>query len=466
MRTLRKIPASSTAKKLIAASLLTAANSATGRTYAGPVAAAVMLVAFMLAWPYISAEAKENAKFPPIEFGSNVGELAFNDSCNDPRFKAISEVNIDHWAEENHLFADAADCHLAWQREHIELLAIDTSIYGFDAAEMTWVRNGVCNDPRFTPSPRYPQAVNLDAGQVAEREDATDCFRGRLSRQAWLKDEELGIAFGDDSGEWEGDEECDDPRFEENKRFVATPGVEVTRLSDTTLARNLFRDATDCLQAVRAGTVVLTTLNDDERAIFGDDSGDWAFDGECDDPRFEESTSFDAGTDDSKPRMSDVTLAQNQFRDATDCLRAVRAGTVVLTTLNDDERAIFGDDSGDWAFDGECDDPRFEESTSFDAGTDDSKPRMSDVTLAQNQFRDATDCLRAVRAGTVVLTTLNDDERAIFGDDSGEWAFDGECDDPRFEGMGTAVVVDPEMESKDATDCLRAFRKGEVNFRN
>lgn len=122
----------------------------------------------------------------------------------------------------------------------------------------------------------------------------------------------------------------------------------------------------------------------------------------------------------------------------------------------------FGDDSGQWANDGECDDPRF------------SGEGSADETLEEDIRKDATDCATAYEAGTVVLSgtgtsPLDIDVPSIasainFGDDSGEWANDGECDDPRFEGTGSAAeLVDADIR-KDATDCRAAFEAGTVTL--
>src|SRR5690606_41006948 len=84
----------------------------------------------------------------------------------------------------------------------------------------------------------------------------------------------------------------------------------------------------------------------------------------------------------------------------------------------------FGDDSGSFANDGECDDPRF------------------GGALTSHELADATDCQAAYEAGDVTYSgetgTDTGGEISIddidFGDDSGTWANDGECDDPRFGG--------------------------------
>ena len=52
-----------------------------------------------------------------------------------------------------------------------------------------------------------------------------------------------------------------------------------------------------------------------------------------------------------------------------------------------------------------------------------------------------------------------------FGDDSGTWARDGECDDPRFEGAGMGASLDNHL-LRDATDCRDAYRAGRVGLRD
>ena len=49
-----------------------------------------------------------------------------------------------------------------------------------------------------------------------------------------------------------------------------------------------------------------------------------------------------------------------------------------------------------------------------------------------------------------------------FGDDTGEWANDGECDDPRFAGPAAFGLLINEGPFRDATDCRQLFESGEV----
>jgi len=51
-----------------------------------------------------------------------------------------------------------------------------------------------------------------------------------------------------------------------------------------------------------------------------------------------------------------------------------------------------------------------------------------------------------------------------FGDDSSQWAHDGECDDPRFSGPGSAAELAEADYFRDASDCRAAVAAGTVVF--
>jgi hypothetical protein len=51
-----------------------------------------------------------------------------------------------------------------------------------------------------------------------------------------------------------------------------------------------------------------------------------------------------------------------------------------------------------------------------------------------------------------------------FGDDLGSWANDGECDDPRFTGPGTASTLIEADRYHDATDCAAAWAAGTIRL--
>jgi hypothetical protein len=128
----------------------------------------------------------------------------------------------------------------------------------------------------------------------------------------------------------------------------------------------------------------------------------------------------------------------------------------------------FGDDNGDYAKDGECDDMRFE------------GPGMTTTPLLDEDIKhDATDCRAAFNDGR--LTFKGDDvseaklassvdaeqlNRIQWGDDNGDFANDGECDDKRFEGAGmtSTPLLDSDIKH-DASDCRTAFQQGRLALR-
>ena len=114
----------------------------------------------------------------------------------------------------------------------------------------------------------------------------------------------------------------------------------------------------------------------------------------------------------------------------------------------------FGEDSSPWANDGECDDPRFD------------GPGTADTLVDGDLLRDAADCLMLFERGEVWLrgdaSLIVAGQDIDFGDDSGNYPNDGECDDLRFEGPG--AYTDPLEEDvfRDASDCLALFDSGQV----
>ena len=52
-----------------------------------------------------------------------------------------------------------------------------------------------------------------------------------------------------------------------------------------------------------------------------------------------------------------------------------------------------------------------------------------------------------------------------FGDNSSEWSYDGECDDPRFAGRGMAEVLLDEDLGRDAADCRALYQAGSIYLR-
>lgn len=112
----------------------------------------------------------------------------------------------------------------------------------------------------------------------------------------------------------------------------------------------------------------------------------------------------------------------------------------------------YGNDTSRWANDGECDDPRFEgDAMAIGLNTD-------------NIGRDATDCRADVEAGRIALNPLFT-EPENYGDDTSDYANDGECDDIRYTGAYSAQMIYlPEDIGHDATDCRAAVEAGTARW--
>lgn len=111
----------------------------------------------------------------------------------------------------------------------------------------------------------------------------------------------------------------------------------------------------------------------------------------------------------------------------------------------------FGDDSGQYALDGACDDNRFVGSV---------------LTGDSHVLRDASDCKTAFRMRTVSLPGMDINvptEGIDFGDNSGVYANDGACDDNRF--VGSAITGDSHV-LHDAVDCERAYEEGRIRLKS
>lgn len=250
------------------------------------------------------------------------------------------------------------------------------------------------------------------------------------------------VDFGDNTSDWANDGECDDSRF-------SGPGMTTTPLLDA----DIGHDANDCRIAFKAGLLTLAGAASDDLIIdgiiFGNDQGDWSNDGECDDPRF-----TGAGMTTTPLLSTDV------LRDASDCSAGYLAGTLTQIGVDASGAIDFGDDNGDWANDNECDDMRF-----MGAGMT-STPLLNDDIM-----HDASDCRNAFNAGQLTLAATIPAGPVLmidginFGDDNGDWTNDGECDDPRFEGVGmttTPLLFDDVLH--DATDCSAGYVAGTLTL--
>ena len=96
---------------------------------------------------------------------------------------------------------------------------------------------------------------------------------------------------------------------------------------------------------------------------------------------------------------------------------------------------------------------------------------MANVLSWSNTGRDSADCLALWDAGTIVnwdwgtAVAATQCEAIDFGDDSGEFANDGQCSDIRFEGFAMSMGVNSEHIRRDATDCSRACGYGVIALR-
>lgn len=121
------------------------------------------------------------------------------------------------------------------------------------------------------------------------------------------------------------------------------------------------------------------------------------------------------------------------------------------------DKVDFGNDSGEYPTDGECDDPRFTGEGMATAGLDQA-----------NIGKDASDCSKLYQADMIRLvrtkgeSSIAECKTIDFGDDTSEWAKDAECDDPRFTGPGVDEILVPDDLMTDAQDCRALCESGEV----
>ncbi|MEM6466498.1 MAG: hypothetical protein AAF679_08335 [Pseudomonadota bacterium] len=396
-----------------------------------------------------------------IDFGDDASEYAKNNACDDMRFEGKGMTGGPLVAED--MMHDATDCRTFYEAGKLNFSLEGEFDFGRDSGQ--WANDGECDDPRFdgpgmTASPLLAEDI---------RADATDCqtawAEGRLWARGGGETPQAGLPpsnldFGNDTSQWARDGECDDPRFEGE-------GMTSTPLLDT----DLGTDATDCQTAFAEGRIRLRGEGPPigvsfQGVDFGDDTSQWSNDGECDDPRFR-------GEGMTTTPLQDA----DRGKDATDCLTAFQTGTVFLrpefasSAPEPKDRSLlqFGVDGSQWANDGECDDPRFE-----------GQGMTSTPLLDEDIGQDATDCEAAFQAKRVALKKgaspalgpgKNKGNHALvpalnFGDDSSQWARDGECDDPRFEGKGmtdTTLLQNDVM--RDASDCSSLFEAGQIRLR-
>ncbi|MEL6876790.1 MAG: hypothetical protein AAGL68_01665 [Pseudomonadota bacterium] len=146
-------------------------------------------------------------------------------------------------------------------------------------------------------------------------------------------------------------------------------------------------------------------------------------------------------------------------RHSLTCTFAIFALTAAPSiAVADDNGAIdFGDDSSEWASDGECDDARF-----IGAG-------VSSSLITENIGRDASDCQAKFANGDAELNPLfavpTDESPIDFGDNGSDYADNGVCDDIRFTGeYASEVVYIVQDIGRDANDCRAAYEAGSAKW--
>jgi hypothetical protein len=217
---------------------------------------------------------------------------------------------------------------------------------------------------------------------------------------------------------------------------------------------------------------------------YGDDAGDFANNGECDDPRFE------------GQGMASIITVADLMHDAADCKAGVEAGRLTYPPLpayaGDGpaptiEQIDFGNNESDYADNGACDDPRF------------GGRLMAEILIASDIRRDAADCRKAVELGEIVFVKdaeyipdeysdedyadehIYDDSSSTgpagtnggrvdlsgidFGDNESAFALNAECDDRRFRGEAMANILIESDIGHDASDCALAVIDGRASYR-
>lgn len=168
-------------------------------------------------------------------------------------------------------------------------------------------------------------------------------------------------------------------------------------------------------------------------AAAGNDSCVWANDGECDDATLGGTGACEPGTD------------------ATDCAGKMPGGQATGAVPQVPFPQLAGDDSCQWARDGECDEARFGGGGYCANGTDATDCAPIAAT-AQCQWAFDYECDEARFGGGGYCPDGTDTFdcallAAGVADDSCQWAHDGECDEPRYGSVGYC------RDGSDTTDC-------------
>lgn len=405
-----------------------------------------------------------------IIYGDDSSGFANDGECDDARFQGPGAA---FGSSSEHLFKDATDCRTQLEAGMIslaepedmnlggnmdtELAGGDTDLFGGNTAATSPIAlpdAGPFGEVMFALLQAFQAIPGDDAAAIPlpfgiGGDDPSDYDRAEML-------EITGIDFGDNSGPFTNDGECDDSRFE----GPGTPGF--------TIEEAEFVDAADCSNLYLEG--LLTYVDPDSASPsmvvnsaginFGDNSSMFADDGECDDPRFD------------GPGAAATTFEDNEMRDANDCRNMFESGQISLvaggstspsrasaapanrqaaqSAAAPEETYTIGTPRGD------VDGATLEDGSIFASGTVYGGPINSG---------DPRDSRMPGTTNTAPVTTPSASNLAIdFGDNSSTWANDGECDDPRFGGDGMALSSVDEDRGRDAADCRAAYEAGTITL--
>lgn len=404
-----------------------------------------------------------------IIFGDDSSGFANDGECDDARFQGPGAA---FGFSSDHLFKDASDCRSQFEAGMIslaepedmnlngdsgtDLFGGDTDIFGDSSAAASPIAMpdaGPFGEVAFALVQAFQAIPGDNAGApllpFGLGGDSADDY----DRDAMI--ELTGIDFGDNSGLFADDGECDDPRFEGPGATSFT--IEEATLTDAADCSSLYLE--DLLTFVDPASVVSAEpglIVDSTGINFGDNSSFFADDGECDDPRF------------TGPGAAATTFEDNEMSDANDCRNMFESGQVSLvagtgtsrstvSTINTppsqpaaQETYTIGTPRGD------IDGATLEDGSIFASGT----VYGGLIDPDDRSLVRTTNTVNSTPAtNSAILNTAID-----FGDNSSVWANDGECDDPRFEGSGMAGATLDEDRNKDANDCRAAYEAGTVTL--
>lgn len=342
---------------------------------------------------------------------------------------------------------------------------------GTDTTDCSLLSAGIANDScEFANDGACGESRYGVEGVCQDGSDTSDCAMWQGQRESDFMDRARAMGFpavtvanlGNNTCRWSNDGECDDSEFGGSGYCVAgTDATDCLALAaqdastpaPTTSGDScVFANDNECdevryggIGACEIGTDTTDCRANATTAADGSNSCEYSNDGECDETRFGGGGYCDAGTDTADCRQLATGIDDNSCvyandnecdevryggggeclagTDRTDCeLYGTQADVLqrLIDLIPNNIEAVLGDDSCEYANNGECDDANFGGQPFCDAGTD------------------ATDC-RLWAAG----------------DDSCEYANDGDCDEPSI-GRGPSFGLGFCDTGTDATDCTES----------